>query len=109
MEAAASSSRKRGRPREEEIEHLTSIKDISMPFVLRILRDAAAMKALVAASGGDDRLSRRVLACIFYEPSTRTHCSFQVAMLRLGGKVINVNEVLHIIQHTTIIKIEIYA
>ena len=33
-----------------------------------------------------------MLAAIFYEPSTRTSCSFQAAMLRLGGSVLPVNE-----------------
>jgi len=32
-----------------------------------------------------------ILACIFYEPSTRTNCSFTAAMQRLGGSVIQVN------------------
>jgi aspartate carbamoyltransferase catalytic subunit len=50
------------------------------------------MKSLVISQGGDDRLHHKVLATIFYEPSTRTQCSFQAAMLRLGGNVITVNE-----------------
>jgi hypothetical protein len=29
---------------------------------------------------------------VFYEPSTRTSCSFQAAMLRLGGGVVAVSE-----------------
>lgn len=33
----------------------------------------------------------RILTNVFYEPSTRTSCSFNAAMLRLGGKVISVN------------------
>jgi aspartate carbamoyltransferase len=33
-----------------------------------------------------------ILANVFYEPSTRTSCSFQAAMLRLGGSVISVAE-----------------
>lgn len=38
------------------------------------------------------RLKHRCLAMIFYEPSTRTSCSFQVAMQRLGGTVVTVND-----------------
>lgn len=34
----------------------------------------------------------QVLASVFYEPSTRTSCSFQAAMLRLGGSIICINE-----------------
>ena len=38
----------------------------------------------------DDRpLAGRILATIFYEPSTRTRLSFESAMLRLGGGVIS--------------------
>jgi len=33
-----------------------------------------------------------VMALIFYEVSTRTSCSFSVAMQRLGGKVVHVDE-----------------
>jgi aspartate carbamoyltransferase catalytic subunit len=33
------------------------------------------------------RLQGRVMAALFYEPSTRTRLSFEAAMLRLGGRV----------------------
>src|SRR5205085_10961592 len=36
-----------------------------------------------------DRLGRRLLATIFYEPSTRTRLSFEAAMHRLGGQVLS--------------------
>lgn len=36
-----------------------------------------------------DLLSGKILATLFYEPSTRTRLSFESAMLRLGGKVIS--------------------
>lgn len=36
----------------------------------------------------DNRLERRVMASLFYEPSTRTRLSFESAMLRLGGAVL---------------------
>lgn len=56
------------------------------------MEKAEQMKVLVSVHGGDDRLKHRVLATVFYEPSTRTCCSFQTAMLRLGGSVVSVNE-----------------
>ena len=34
----------------------------------------------------------KILATLFYEPSTRTRFSFEAAMLRLGGKVIGFSE-----------------
>ena len=42
-----------------------------------------------------EELKGRILATLFYEPSTRTRMSFESAMLRLGGEVItaeNANE-----------------
>ena len=38
-------------------------------------------------------LDGKVLTNLFYEPSTRTSSSFHSAMLRLGGSVIQINEV----------------
>jgi len=51
------------------------------------------MRKIVKAKGGDDRLKDKILATIFYEPSTRTSCSFNAAMFRLGGNVLSINEV----------------
>ena len=36
----------------------------------------------------DHRLAQRIMASLFYEPSTRTRLSFESAMLRLGGSVL---------------------
>ena len=36
----------------------------------------------------DDSLEGKIMASLFYEPSTRTRFSFESAMLRLGGSVI---------------------
>jgi len=34
-------------------------------------------------------LSGKIMATLFYEPSTRTRLSFESAMLRLGGDVVS--------------------
>ncbi len=49
---------------------------------------AREMRAMVGKIGGTDLLKGHVLACLFYEPSTRTSSSFIAAMERLGGSVI---------------------
>ncbi|XP_030080144.1 CAD protein isoform X3 [Drosophila hydei] len=41
----------------------------------------------------DDLLRGKIMASIFYEVSTRTQCSFSAAMQRLGGHVINMDQV----------------
>jgi aspartate carbamoyltransferase len=50
------------------------------------------MRDMVKRQGGSDLLKGKVLANMFYEPSTRTSCSFMAAMQRLGGAVIPINE-----------------
>jgi carbamoyl-phosphate synthase/aspartate carbamoyltransferase/dihydroorotase/carbamoyl-phosphate synthase/aspartate carbamoyltransferase len=50
------------------------------------------MREMVNRVGGADLLKGRVLACIFYEPSTRTSASFISAMERLGGSVIPITQ-----------------
>eukprot|EP01036_Dinobryon_divergens_P057925 gene57925-77299_t len=74
------------------LSHLTSVSQVSKEILDALLLDADRMKALVSSKGGDDRLKNKVLATMFYEPSTRTSCSFTAAMLRLGGSVLAVNE-----------------
>lgn len=63
------------------------------PGNLRPLFDIADdMRDIVRARGGTDLLERRVLAALFYEPSTRTSASFIAAMERLGGSVIPITQ-----------------
>ena len=53
--------------------------------ILYLLRRASEMKTITHKP-----LKDRIMTSLFYEPSTRTSCSFQAAMLRLGGSVIDV-------------------
>ncbi|MEZ4715852.1 MAG: aspartate carbamoyltransferase [Caldilineaceae bacterium] len=48
---------------------------------------------MVERFGSADLLQGKILANLFYEPSTRTSSSFMAAMLRLGGQVIPINNV----------------
>ncbi len=54
---------------------------------------AHEMREMVARVGSFDLLKGKILANLFYEPSTRTSSSFTSAMERLGGSVIPINEV----------------
>jgi carbamoyl-phosphate synthase/aspartate carbamoyltransferase/dihydroorotase/carbamoyl-phosphate synthase/aspartate carbamoyltransferase len=53
---------------------------------------AREMREMVHKIGGTNLLAGRVLACLFYEPSTRTSASFIAAMERLGGSVIPITQ-----------------
>jgi len=54
---------------------------------------AHEMREMVTRIGSFDLLKGKLLANLFYEPSTRTSSSFYAAMERLGGSVIPINEV----------------
>ncbi len=53
---------------------------------------AEEMREMIGRVNGVDLLRGQVLACLFYEPSTRTSASFIAAMERLGGSVIPITQ-----------------
>ena len=57
-----------------------------------IFARAREMREMVERVGGVNLLNGRVLACLFYEPSTRTSSSFIAAMERLGGSTIPITQ-----------------
>jgi len=69
-------------------QHLTSTKQLSRDDTDAILSVAKEME-MVMESGGSDLLKDKILAALFYEPSTRTRLSFETAMHRLGGRVLS--------------------
>ncbi len=69
------------------LRHLTSTKQLSRADTDAILVTAEKMEK-VLLKGGSDLLAGKILASLFYEPSTRTRLSFETAMQRLGGQVI---------------------
>jgi aspartate carbamoyltransferase catalytic subunit len=72
---------------------IISVRQFSRENLEYIFGVAEEMRAVVKRVGSTDLLKGHVVACVFYEPSTRTSSSFVAAMSRLGGSVIPINEV----------------
>jgi carbamoyl-phosphate synthase / aspartate carbamoyltransferase len=71
--------------------HILSVKQFSRHDIHDLFSLAHEMQLQVERSGTLDILKGKVLATIFYEPSTRTSASFDAAMKRCGGSVIQVS------------------
>jgi len=69
---------------------IISIEDFSREEITYILNTSKTMEPV--ATQGSDMLKGKVLATLFFEPSTRTRLSFETAMLKLGGSVIGFAE-----------------
>jgi aspartate carbamoyltransferase catalytic subunit len=69
---------------------IVSIRSFTREEIDYILEVSKTMEPL--AEKGSDMLRGKVLAELFFEPSTRTMLSFQTAMYKLGGNVIGFAE-----------------
>jgi aspartate carbamoyltransferase catalytic subunit len=72
---------------------IISVKQFSRADLEYVFGVAHEMRGMVERVGTFDLLKGKILANLFYEPSTRTSSSFTAAMERLGGSVIPINEV----------------
>ncbi|TPX55549.1 hypothetical protein PhCBS80983_g05229 [Powellomyces hirtus] len=68
--------------------HVLSVKQFSRSDLHMLFGVAQEMRTLVERFGTINLLSGKVMASAFWEPSTRTSCSFAAAMTRLGGGVV---------------------
>ncbi len=71
------------------IRHLISIDDLTKKDILYLLDKAENFEDVARGEKILKLLEGKILANLFFEPSTRTRISFEVAMKRLGGEVIN--------------------
>jgi aspartate carbamoyltransferase catalytic subunit len=69
------------------MQHLISMRDLSREEILQLvdLAEKIEKKDL------EPDFSGKIMASLFYEPSTRTQLSFDTAMKRLGGEVISMH------------------
>jgi aspartate carbamoyltransferase catalytic subunit len=65
------------------MKHLIEAQDLTRPVI-----DALFLRASELEKAPELTLEGKIMASLFYEPSTRTRFSFESAMHRLGGRVI---------------------
>jgi aspartate carbamoyltransferase catalytic subunit len=83
------------RPHEEKsgryhmaLKHVVESQQFTVPLLMELFDRSRSMERIVARGGTLD-YQNRILASLFYQPSTRTRFSFEAAMYRLGGNVLS--------------------
>lgn len=71
-----------------KLHHVIEAQQFDLPMISDLFKLTEEMEQVVARGGTNDYCSR-LMATLFYEPSTRTRFSFEAAMHRLGGRVIS--------------------
>ena len=74
-----------------KLTHVIESQQFTLPMLTELFERAREMEKIIIRGGTQD-YSHKIMASLFYEPSTRTRFSFESAMLRLGGKVITTEQ-----------------
>ncbi|MGA2687969.1 MAG: aspartate carbamoyltransferase [Candidatus Korobacteraceae bacterium] len=70
------------------LRHVVESQQFTVPLLMELFDRSRGMEHVVARGGTLD-YQNRILASLFYQPSTRTRFSFEAAMHRLGGRVLS--------------------
>ena len=71
-----------------KLQHVIQSQQFSVPNLMELFGRTRQMETIVARGGTRD-YEDKVMATLFYRPSTRTRFSFEAAMYRLGGRVLS--------------------
>ena len=71
-----------------KLAHVVESQQFTVPLLMELFDRARDMERVVERGGTLD-YQNRIMATMFYEPSTRTRFSFEAAMHRLGGRVLS--------------------
>ena len=72
---------------------LITMDDLTNEQIIKILDDATRLLPVAKGELFLPLLQGRILGNLFFEPSTRTRMSFETAMKRLGGDVVNLGDI----------------
>jgi aspartate carbamoyltransferase catalytic subunit len=73
------------------LHHVVESQQFTVPLLAELFERAREMEKIVARGGTRD-YDGRIMASLFYQPSTRTRFSFEAAMFRLGGRVLSTEQ-----------------
>ncbi|MBO9665137.1 aspartate carbamoyltransferase catalytic subunit [Dokdonella sp.] len=76
-------------PTSDRLRHLLTLEDLGRERILALLDRAAELRAQFRAGTLPPLLAGRTVVNLFFEPSTRTRTSFELAARRLGALVVN--------------------
>jgi aspartate carbamoyltransferase catalytic subunit len=73
---------------DRKLRHVVEAQQFTLPLLLELFNRSRGMERVVSRGGTLD-LQNKIMATLFYQPSTRTRFSFEAAMHRLGGRVLS--------------------
>lgn len=74
-----------------KLRHIVESQQFTVPVLMELFQRSRLMEKIVARGGTKDYDSK-IMATVFYAPSTRTRFSFETAMYRLGGHVLSTEQ-----------------